>query len=179
MAHFQSKTPKRHLIFANSTAVSVLNKGKLTFPKNKPRVKTVRKYKNKDGRDCYAGTVHLRATEFLVLNIKRVVKPQAYQDFPRCPIPCRQYPIRFAAEFLRIYLELRRCRLGCPNLTGPVPSACTSVSAAPWDFGNANEFQSADLPCVFRYLRGGKSLHIPEAWKSVVPPSLHGAAFEG
>ena len=68
MAHYQARTPKRHYIYANTTAIGKLNKGRLTFRKRKPtRVETVRKYKNKDGKACYAGTNKLQATESLWL----------------------------------------------------------------------------------------------------------------
>ena len=65
IALYGADTAKRHYMFANTAVVSRLDKGKLVKGKFKCKVATARKYKNKDNKDCYAGTRHLRATEYL------------------------------------------------------------------------------------------------------------------
>ena len=77
MAHYFSRTPKRHYICGNTTAVSELNKGRLKLAKNRARVQTVRQCKNKNGKRCYAGTSRLRQTECLVLmNVDEIASSQ-------------------------------------------------------------------------------------------------------
>ena len=66
MGNFNSATPKPHYFFGNTQKIQALDRGKLDRQKFETKVKTVIKYKNKQQKDCYCGTPHLRGTEFLV-----------------------------------------------------------------------------------------------------------------
>ena len=68
MAHYSSRTAKRHYLYANTPAVLKLDKGKLVGWKNKDsKVKSAVKYVDGSGKQRYKGTEHLRATESLIL----------------------------------------------------------------------------------------------------------------
>lgn len=68
MYHYGSTSPKRHVIFSNSSHVSKLSMGRLLGWKaasNHGR-KPCRSYKGKDGKRRFHGTRHLKRTEKLV-----------------------------------------------------------------------------------------------------------------
>ena len=68
MAHYGAKTAKRHIGFANSREVRRLDRGRLQINRStKQKVKTCEKYQDRQGRQRYKGTVHLRGTEILDL----------------------------------------------------------------------------------------------------------------
>lgn len=72
MALYGGPTPKRHVAFSNSATVAKLNLGKLEGWQKKvkqdeaagiQRVKTVRKYIDKNGKPRYHGSEGLKASE--------------------------------------------------------------------------------------------------------------------
>lgn len=72
MRLYGSETPKRHLAYCNSAAIALLDLGRLEGWCKKvqqqdqsgvSRKKTVQKYVDKNGRERYKGTVHLKGTE--------------------------------------------------------------------------------------------------------------------
>lgn len=68
MIHYGGSSPKRHIMFSNSPAVSKLCKGRLQGWKahmNKES-KPCRSYKGKDGRRRFHGTKNLKSTEKLI-----------------------------------------------------------------------------------------------------------------
>jgi len=64
MAHYASGTAKRHYGYANSTGITMLDKGRLSgWKKVSVGKQTARKYKDRHGKDRYVGTQNLRKTE--------------------------------------------------------------------------------------------------------------------
>ena len=72
MYHYDAPTPKRHYAWSNSRQVKCLDKGRLNMVKYKAcrkakEVVTAKRFRNKDGKQCYQGTKQLRDTEQLGL----------------------------------------------------------------------------------------------------------------
>ena len=74
MAHYQSVTPKRHYMYANSSFYSLLDLGPLRKIKTakgrkqepaKEKVVTVKHYRDKQGKKRWQGTDKLKGTERL------------------------------------------------------------------------------------------------------------------
>ena len=65
MAHFDSRTPKRHFAFGNSRVVLGLDRGVLRKwkPKHGKKVTTAERYTDRSGKHRYKGTSSLKATE--------------------------------------------------------------------------------------------------------------------
>ena len=88
---------------------------------------------------------------------------------PKTPCP-RQYPAAFCAELVKISEDLKASRRGCaqaPGFVCPSPEELLSLATVPCD-----DYLFADLPNVYRYVRGGHTLRIPELWRAVIPRSL-------
>jgi hypothetical protein len=62
MYHYGAKTPKRHLAFSNSSAISEFSQGRLRGWKKLKSGAPVRHYVNSAGRKCYVGTKYLKKT---------------------------------------------------------------------------------------------------------------------
>ncbi|CAE7769472.1 unnamed protein product [Symbiodinium sp. CCMP2592] len=146
MGHFGAKTPKRHYMYANSVKVNLLNKGKLSFGLFKHNQKTAKYHVDANGIRRFSGTMHLRDTE--------------------------QYPVAFAKNLVQICENLKKHRAGCPQ-TSEIPSALDTLSSLPSDYHRA-EYENAALYEVYNYLRGSKSLAIPEEWRCILPPGFLG-----
>lgn len=73
MAHYKSKTPKRHIAFGNTRMLLALDKGRLRKWKHTrgPKVQTAVHYLDKHGKKRYKGTPQLKETENLawILNL--------------------------------------------------------------------------------------------------------------
>ena len=66
MGHYNARTPKRHVLFANSPAIGLLDLGKLTKRARRTTApKTCVSYVDGRGRRRYKGTKHLKGTESL------------------------------------------------------------------------------------------------------------------
>lgn len=65
MKKYGHATWKRTTIIANRTCVAALKRGSLTRKEKKCKVKTTKTYKNKQGKDCWMGSEHLKGTELL------------------------------------------------------------------------------------------------------------------
>lgn len=65
MAHYDSRTPKRHYCFGNTAVILGLDKGILRKwkPNDGKKVITARHYHDKQGKKRYQGTASLKATE--------------------------------------------------------------------------------------------------------------------
>ena len=72
MALYGAPTPKRHVLWGNSPGIQKLDLGQMKGWAKKvqaqdasgeERVKTVKKYINKDGRQCWKGDVGLKPSE--------------------------------------------------------------------------------------------------------------------
>ena len=57
-----------------------------------------------------------------------------------------------------------------PKLPYPLPSGPQILESTPND--EEGLFATADLPAVYRYLRGGKSLRLPPHWQDVLPHEI-------
>ena len=71
MKHYDAKTAKRHIGFANSAIIRRLDKGKLQVergPKKSQVIQTCAKYQDRSGKLRYKGTSHLRDTQSPVYN---------------------------------------------------------------------------------------------------------------
>ena len=68
MAHYKSKTPKRHLAFGNTKVLLALDRGRLRKEKRAgvSKVQTAVHYLDKQGKKRYKGTAQLKGTENLV-----------------------------------------------------------------------------------------------------------------
>ena len=73
---------------------------------------------------------------------------------------------------MKISEGLKANRRGCAEVPDVVPSPEELVSLAT---GPGDDYQFADLSSVYRYLRGGRRLRIPESWRAVVPSRLDGS----
>ena len=62
MSMFGHSSPKRTLLWSTSRAVGLLGVGKKVCKKQKAD-KTIRKYRNRWGEDCYGGTAALKQTQ--------------------------------------------------------------------------------------------------------------------
>ena len=171
MALYGADTAKRHYMFANTAVVSRLDKGKLVKGKFKCKVATARKYKNKDNKDCYAGTRHLRATEYLAsMNLLGRFLVCGFLA-PRLRGSARIYPVAFAKTFASLYPEMKRSCYGQPKLPEVIPAASETFASMSW--GTDQDLWSfANLASVFKYLRGGEALNIPVDWRPLVPKRL-------
>ena len=67
MAHYKSKTPKRHFAFGNTRVLLALDKGRLRKWKHTgvSKVQTAVHYLDKQGKKRYKGTPQLKETENL------------------------------------------------------------------------------------------------------------------
>ena len=64
MGHYTARTPKRHVLFANSPAIGLFDLGCLSKKARKPDApKTCVSYVDSRGRRRYKGTKHLKSTE--------------------------------------------------------------------------------------------------------------------
>ncbi|CAK9052908.1 Uncharacterized protein SCF082_LOCUS28899 [Durusdinium trenchii] len=137
MAHYSSRTAKRHYLYANPPAVLKLDKGKLVGWKNKDsKVKSAVKYVDGSGKQRYKGTEHLRATEI--------------------------YPVPFARAVVDIAEEMKKTATGQPELPrdGELPSAFETFRAPEWPVSDL--WGSADFIPVYNYLRRYKKLVVPD-----------------
>ena len=67
-----------------------------------------------------------------------------------------------------MFQDLRTTGFGCPGLPETLPYGPDMMRDAV-DVESEETFKNADLDSVYRYLRGGKRLKIPPAWRLLVP----------
>ena len=65
MKAFGSRTPKRTVVFSNSSYIRLLDAGPMRREQLKPEVETTVKYVAKDGRNRFTGSKHLKETQLL------------------------------------------------------------------------------------------------------------------
>ena len=201
MAGFGAETSKPQYAYSNSPEIRTLKNFESSsllkkVKKNHVKVETCRKYKNKDGKDCYVGTSRLKGMEILeCAYVERKHFAWVYDMFllcfasqtmyrsvhALCSIPGvtiklprlfpRIYPDLFGLTISEIIEDLKRCKFGCPDLPDQVPKAVESFkeSKSGKDWGL---FDHADLEAVFRYLRKGTNLQIPKEWEELVPKRI-------
>lgn len=66
MAHYGSATAKRHYLYSNSARTHTLDRGKLIgWKRVAPEEQTAKRYKDRSGKNRFAGTSKLRDTQQL------------------------------------------------------------------------------------------------------------------
>ena len=78
----------------------------------------------------------------------------------------REYPVRFGWKLVGLYNDLTQSSRGLAKYPDSIPTAIRSFEAMP---ESIHGLEFARLWEVFRYLRRGKQLVIPDAWKHLVP----------
>ena len=84
-------------------------------------------------------------------------------------IDLREYPQQFASAIAEIYDDLKTSSLGCPVLPETLPAGTTMFEENPTASEVTDLFEWADLGAVYDYLRGCKSLQMPQEWRSLFP----------
>ena len=177
MAHYSAPTPKRHYLWANCIVVTKLDRGRLHLVSwrraNKNRPETCKKYKNKAGKSCWAGTPSLRKTEWLDCKLCLSSKCIEQTSIHASKCQLREYPLPFAKTLANMRDALKAGSKGQPALPASVPSALESFQQVSWNV-RTELYQHPNLRAVFTYLRGGKNLKIPEAWAEFIPKAFPG-----
>ena len=175
MNSYGADTAKRQYAYANSWSLRKLCRGKLPKGrKTSTTTPTCRRYKNRQGKQCYTGTRFLKRTETLRKHLQyhicttfRVARRKLFANLcgPRI------YPDAFGQFIANILEELIQNKGGCPDVPSPVPSGPETLASCTSE-GETGLFEFADLAPAFEYLRGGKGLRIPALWKECVPKSI-------
>lgn len=178
MAHYGHPCPKRHKAFCNNVWAQRYNLGRLDVrkfvAKQKQEDKPTRKYVDKAGRKRFAGVgAALKKTQtFSCIGFMLIALLLQNISFNKCSnwsLGPRVYPAGFGAATRQLLPKLKSCAEGKPMWTldfdGPmVFSNMMCSSEINW--------QEARLKPVLIYLRGNKSLRMPDAWKAVFPTHI-------
>ena len=84
----------------------------------------------------------------------------------------REYPGRFGLKMVDLYESLVHEKEGCPILPDVVPPATESFSEMEWGEDAEALWSEAKIVEVCRYLRGGKSLMLPDEFRNLMPTRL-------
>ena len=79
----------------------------------------------------------------------------------------RTYPVPFAKKIVNIRKNLIDGRPMEPMIPSPSPTGPEILMSTPED--EEGLFASADLGSVYKYLRGGKGLALPDHWREYMP----------
>ncbi|CAE7773786.1 unnamed protein product [Symbiodinium microadriaticum] len=151
MGAYFANSLKRQFAYANSPAIRRLDRGQLQvtrarLQRTNHKIKTRRVYTNKAGKTCYQGTKQLKDTE--------------------------KYPVLFGLAVAKILEELKASAKGCPATPGTqVPAALASFLGIP-ESAEADLYEFAKLGAAYEYIRGGKSLRIPQDWRAYLPQTI-------
>ena len=80
----------------------------------------------------------------------------------------RNYPPDFGKKFASLFEHLNGEKLGVPELPPKVPTAEESFAAM--DF--CDVWQDAQVVAICHWLRGGRSLQIPDSFRCLIPTKL-------
>ena len=84
----------------------------------------------------------------------------------------RKYPVLFGLAVAKILEELKASAKGCPATPGTqVPAALASFLGIP-ESAEADLYEFAKLGAAYEYIRGGKSLRIPQDWRAYLPQTI-------
>ena len=186
-------TPKRHVAYSNSPGIAKLDLGRLQGwtkkikdmeEKGIPRVQTVIKYHDKNGRLRYKGCKALKysesdtylfitghtkfrygkqfPTQFRLYGPIFTQTPNLQRAFPR------NYPVAFGEKLVSIFQRLISDKLGLPPLPIPVPSAEQVFDSLTFD----DKWKDAEMQSVCHWLRGGKQIAIPQSFRDILPWKL-------
>lgn len=84
----------------------------------------------------------------------------------------REYPGLFGLKMVDLYEPLLSAKTGIPTLPDRVPSAAESFAEMSFGEGADALWAEAGLQEVCHYLRGGKSLDIPNHFRAILPDRL-------
>ena len=85
------------------------------------------------------------------------------------PQPClREYPAAFGYKLASLIADFKGNHFGVPQLPEVLPSPEEIFASMEWD----SVWPEADIVSTVRYLRGSKSLHIPESFRPLLPSEL-------
>ena len=84
----------------------------------------------------------------------------------------REYPALFGLKMVDLFNDLVGDKRGLPTLTAPVPSATEVFGGMEFGLDADSLWAEGSLVEVCRYLRGGKSLDIPEEFRPLLPKRL-------
>ena len=82
----------------------------------------------------------------------------------------RAYPVAFARRVVDLFEDLKNGKKGQPELPNNLPSAIETFSDMKWS--GSSTFAFADLASVYKYLRFGKELSIPNEWTGMFPKRI-------
>ncbi|CAL1157256.1 unnamed protein product [Cladocopium goreaui] len=151
MFHYNGPTPKRHLAFANSSAIGGLDCGPLVGwkkikkereAKGEAPPQLVQKYHDKQGKLRYKGLPALRSSE--------------------------HYPADFGKKLVSMFADLIKNKSGMPRLPSPCPSAEATFASMSYD----DKWHDASMVEVCFWLRGGKDLQVPPSFRPLLPHRL-------
>jgi hypothetical protein len=174
---------KRHRAWANTKQIGALDRGCLRAAARKKCVLKTTIKKKKGDKVTYSGTKHLKSTQ---------LEPQCSHSLQRhgfcvcaCVLDCchvlacslltpvcaekdRSYPIAFGLRVQRLLPRLCKGGSGRPIL-GPdldAPRLFAQMAEEDW--------AEADVMASVKYIRGSKTLNVPERWKSIFPNTWTG-----
>ena len=197
MFHYKGPTPKRHLAFANSSAIGSLDCGPLVGwkkikqdreAKGEAPPKLVQKYHDKNGKLRYKGLPALRSSECQP-HLGFIIQDRTFCCFGKFsseitfkimrnnfiikislvgfPFP-RHYPPEFGKKLVSMFDDLLRNKSGMPHLPDPCPSAEATFASMAYD----DKWHDASMVELCHWLRGGKDLRVPPSFRPLLPYRL-------
>ncbi|CAE7795332.1 unnamed protein product [Symbiodinium sp. CCMP2592] len=137
----------QHRAFANADAPQKLYKGPLrdwqSYCSAHPdRVRSTHRYVDKKGVKRFHGNKNLKPTE--------------------------NYPPRFGLRLVELHDQVLATKQGAPVLPEDLPTAIDTFTMMTCD----DMWDDAKMIECIRYIRGGTSLRIPEAFRDLLPAAL-------
>ena len=84
----------------------------------------------------------------------------------------REYPGPFGLKMVDLYESLVHEKEGCPILPDVVPPSTEAFSEMEWGDDADSSWSESKIVEVCRYLRGGKSLMLPDEFRYLIPNRL-------
>ncbi|CAK9063094.1 unnamed protein product [Durusdinium trenchii] len=183
MGHYGHVSPKRHKAFTNNKWAAKFNLGKMKLkrfrasqdPQDKPTVR----YVDKRGRSRFHGNASLKLSQWPgVIGREPKSEPHSSDPFSIDPkhglahecaasfLP-RVYPVRFGWKTVELMPKLKSRGQGRPVLPETLPSGPEIFNAMSWH--TEKDWSDARLKPVLVYLKGNRSLNLPDSWKAVFP----------
>ncbi|CAK9065014.1 unnamed protein product, partial [Durusdinium trenchii] len=145
MGHYGHVSPKRHKAFTNNKWAAKFNLGKMKLKRFRasqdPQDKPTVRYVDKRGRSRFHGNASLKLSQV--------------------------YPVRFGWKTVELMPKLKSRGQGRPVLPETLPSGPEIFNAMSWH--TEKDWSDARLKPVLVYLKGNRSLNLPDSWKAVFP----------
>ena len=196
MKHYGHDNPKRTTIISTKKMVGELDRGTLPRSQAKSKYPTAYSYIDRNGKRRFVGhRTNLRKSGQHASNLKQYACASENKFFACCLSVqlARIYPLGFAKKIVSLLPRLQAHEVHicyAPGLLS-VCAGAGSIMCACWDLAVAIEdedsslqelcdqlsynhktWEIAGLEPVVRYLRGGKSLAVPEEWRGCLQPFL-------